>query len=47
VVPGPALWAFGCLIVCLTGIGVLFDPREIWLHAEANKAGRFPAEAHP
>ena len=45
VIPGPALWAFGFLIVCLTSIGLLFDPREIWLHAEANKAGQFPAEA--
>src|SRR4051812_25105157 len=45
VIPGPALWAFGALIVLLTAIGVLFDPREIWLHAEANRAGRFSAEA--
>jgi paraquat-inducible protein A len=43
--PGPALWAFGALIVVLTLIGTLFDPREIWLHAEANKAGRMVAEA--
>ena len=45
VVPGPALFAFAGLIVLLTAIGVLFDPREIWLHAEANTAGRFAAEA--
>lgn len=45
VVPGHALFAFAGLIVLLTAIGVLFDPREIWLHAEANKAGRFAAEA--
>jgi paraquat-inducible protein A len=45
VVPGPALIAFAALIVLLTAIGVLFDPREIWLHAEANRAGRFSAEA--
>jgi paraquat-inducible protein A len=44
VIPGPALWAFGALIVLLTAIGMLFDPREIWLHAESNKAGRFLAE---
>jgi paraquat-inducible protein A len=45
VIPGPALWGFGALIVALTLIGLLFDPREIWLHAEANKAGRLLAEA--
>lgn len=45
VIPGPALWAFGALIVVLTLIGLLFDSREIWLHAEANKAGRLLAEA--
>jgi paraquat-inducible protein A len=45
VIPGHALFAFGALIVILTAIGILFDPREIWLHAEANKAGRFSAEA--
>jgi len=45
VIPGPALWAFGALIVALTLIGLLFDPREIWLHAEANKIGRQLAEA--
>ena len=47
VVPGPALWAFGALVVLLTAIGILFDPREIWLHAEANKAGHMVAEANP
>jgi paraquat-inducible protein A len=45
VIPGPALWAFGALIVALTLTGLLFDPREIWLHAEANKAGNLIAEA--
>ncbi len=35
VIPGPALWSFGALIVSLTTVGLLFDPREIWLHAEA------------
>jgi paraquat-inducible protein A len=47
VAPGPALWAFGALIVVLTLIGILFDPREIWLHAEANRAGRRVAEVRP
>lgn len=45
VIPGPALWAFGGLIMTLTAVGVLFDRREIWLQAEAARTGRFPAEA--
>lgn len=44
VIPGPALWAFGGLIVTITAVGILFDPREIWLHAEAARTGRYPAE---
>jgi len=47
VIPGPALWAFGGLIVTITAVGILFDPREIWLHAEAARTGRYPAEATP
>lgn len=47
VIPGPALWAFGGLIVTITAVGILFDPREIWLHAEAVRSGQYPAEATP
>jgi paraquat-inducible protein A len=39
VVPGPALLAYAGLIVTLTAVGLAFDPREIWLHAEACRAG--------
>jgi paraquat-inducible protein A len=45
VIPGPALLAFGGLIVSLTAVSAMFDPREVWLHAEACRTGRFPAEA--
>ena len=45
VIPGPALWAFGGLIVTITALGILFDPREVWLHAEAVRTGRMPEEA--
>jgi paraquat-inducible protein A len=45
IIPGPALFAFGFLIVCLTMVGLLFDPREIWLHAQACESGTYSAEA--
>lgn len=35
VFPGAALAPYAGLIVLITGVGIAFDPREIWLHAQA------------
>ena len=40
VVLGPALWSFGGLIVLLTAIGVVFNPREMWIDAATYRAVR-------
>ena len=38
VVLGIALWSFAGLLLLLTAIGASYNPREIWLRAEANRA---------
>jgi paraquat-inducible protein A len=35
VVPGPALWAFGALMLLLVAASAAFDPRELWAKAGA------------
>jgi paraquat-inducible protein A len=40
VVLGTALWSFGCLILLLTAIGVVFNPREMWTDAATYRAVR-------
>ena len=31
VVPGPAMWAFGGLMVLIAAVAAAFDPRELWV----------------
>jgi paraquat-inducible protein A len=45
VFPGPALAPYAGLIVLVTAVGLAFDPREIWLHAQACRAGAARARA--
>ena len=40
VVLGTALWSFGALILLLTAIGALFNPRELWAEAATYQALR-------
>jgi paraquat-inducible protein A len=40
VVLGTALWSFGALILTLTAIGVVFNPRELWGEAGTYQALR-------
>ncbi|MEP6701842.1 MAG: paraquat-inducible protein A [Betaproteobacteria bacterium] len=40
VVLGTALWSFGFLILLLTAIGVLFNPRELWAEAATYQSVR-------
>jgi paraquat-inducible protein A len=35
VFPGPALLPYAAMIVLVTAVGLSFDPRQIWLHAQA------------
>lgn len=35
VLPGLGIWSFGALVLLLSAIGTIFDPREIWIRAEA------------
>ena len=37
VVPGIALWAYGCLILVFTAMAAAFDPREIWARIGAGR----------
>ena len=37
IVLGIALWSFAGLILLLTAIGASFNPREVWLRADANR----------
>lgn len=37
VVPGVALWAYGCLILAFTAMAAAFDPHEIWARAGAGR----------
>jgi uncharacterized paraquat-inducible protein A len=38
VFPGAALVPYAGMIVLVTAVGLAFDPREIWLHAQACRA---------
>ena len=40
VLPGVAIWSFGGLVLLVAAIGTTFNPREIWVRAEAIESGR-------
>ncbi|VCU68572.1 Inner membrane protein YebS [Pigmentiphaga humi] len=46
VLPGVALWSFGCLTVLLAVV-VSFDPAELWEYAERIEAGQDGMAAEP
>jgi paraquat-inducible protein A len=45
VFPGAALAPYAGLIVLVTAVGLAFDPREIWLHAQACRTAGSRARA--
>jgi paraquat-inducible protein A len=45
VFPGAALAPYAGLIVLVTAVGLAFDPREIWLHAQACRTAESRARA--
>jgi paraquat-inducible protein A len=42
VVPGPALWTFGALMLLLAAASAAFDPRELWLRINHGEQGGAP-----
>ena len=45
---GPALWAFGCLIVCMAAADNVLDPRAVWWRlAPQNRLGPLLATRQP